>query len=482
MDTQFADRDVLNGGFPSTELMSMYQQVMKDIMAGHPVPGYTGGGALGPLMLQDISGTLSVAGYKTKHIKFWPRVQKAPDKLHNTVHEFTRQRDYGDDLPFYTAEGGIGPRVDVSIERLFAKCRFMSHIRRVSHAAGLINPIIGPAKDAVEKANWDASRWQLRQLERGLFFGDSTTNPESIDGLKHACEIEGNVYDMQGAAIDTDALYNITVTLIQNKFGDPDAIWMDYTAKQDLAKVFHNYVKYDIQPGVTAANINGGVNAIGLIGPEKLVKFEPNVFLAPDGAPSDTALGADQPATPTIKVQPAATGDAASKFNSDDEGNYYYKVVAFGSTGDNGGVTGCSAPVTSSVVAVTEGDKVALTITKPGSDSVVFYRVYRTKPGGSVYYKVFDVRQSYSEGAVADTVITDYNEYRPDTTTMFVVEHDPEIFIWQQLMGFTRIPFAMTEQTGLKQPFAYVLYGMLEVMVPSKIYMIKNVGREVVTL
>jgi hypothetical protein len=478
---QFNDPNVALGAASQAEMFSLFQQVMKDITAGHPTPSYAGGGNLGPLMYQDISGTLSIAGYKTDHIKMWPKVPRAKDNLRNTVHEYTRQSDYGADIPFYAAEGGIGPKIDVEIERLFAKCRFMSHIRRVSHPAGLINPIIGPAKDAVEKANWDASRWQLRQLERGIFFGDSAVNPDSIDGLKKAAADYGNVYDMKGQPIDTNVLYGITVDQIEKRFANPDTIWMNFTAKQDLAQAFYGHVKYDVQPG-QQAQLNGGANALGLVGPEKLLKFEPNVFLAPEGALPDGAAGADEPSVPVIKTQPTAGapgGSETSVFVDGDGGAYKYRITAFGSTGSNGGITGYSTQVESDPVTVAAGEKVTFVITKPGSNSVVFYRIERTKPGGTTFYKIKDVRQNFSGSAVADTTVTDLNEDRPDCTSMFILNHDPEIFIWQQLLGFTRIPLAMTEQTGLKQPFAFVLYGMLEVMLPSKIFVVKNVGREV---
>lgn len=476
------DQGAVLGQLGNSEMLAMYQQILKDISAGHPVPTYGGGGSLGPLMYQDISPTLSLAGYKTKHIKFWPKVPKAKDVLKNTVHEYTRQTDYGQDLPFYSSEGGIGPRIDVEVERLFAKCRFMSHIRRVSHPAGLINPIIGPAKDAIEKANWDASRWQLRQIERGVFFGDSSVNPDSIDGLySQICGYNNgsNVVDMKGQPLNTNKVYEAIVTLIQDKFGAPETFWLDYRAKQDLSQTIHAHVKYDIQNGQSADNMKGGANATAIVGPDGDVNLEPNVFLAADGAPMSGAQGADYPATPTIDTEPTAgSGGTRSVFIEGDAGTYRYKVVAFGSTGDNGGVTGCSAAVTSDPVSVAKGDAVTFIIAAPESNSVVFYRIYRTKPGGAKYFKIAEVRQAFDGPSPDDTTVVDYNEDRPDTGKGFLVEHDEEIFIWRQLAGFTRIPLAMTEQTGLKQPFVYLLYGMLEVMLPSKLWVFKNIGYE----
>jgi hypothetical protein len=472
------DAGVLGQGQMESEFRE-FLKMQKDLAAGLPVPAYDGGGSGFPLMFHSVQGTLASTVFTEKHIRFWPTVPKARENLINTVHEYSRQTSRGDEMDFFASEGGIGPLVDSAFERLYAKCKFMSHTRRVSHVMSLINPLIG-GKNALEVANVDASRWTLRNLERMNFFGNEATNPAAFTGLLWSIvnRQPGNVTDAKGSFADTAAIYSAVVSLIQDHWGSPTKIWMDYNAKADFGLEYLPYVKYDMNPAQTmGAKVHGGLEALGLNGPDGVLGFEPDAFLKPVPLPASLAAiaptGQTPPAAPTYAVQPdGSVTDAASVFETGDAGTYYYYVRAVGSNG-----CGLSQIVKSNAVVVAAGKKVTFTITAPGSDNVVYYEIYRCKPGGSSYWKILEVRQTYSQGVVANTVVTDLNEWRPDTTCMFIVQPDIDIYVWQQLLPFTRIPFPMTEQSGLRIPQVYAMYGMLEVQVPEKLWVIKNVGR-----
>ena len=477
MDNGF-DASVVGQGQMEKEFRD-FLRLQKDLAAGLPVPSYDGGGTGFPLMFHSVQGTLASTIFTEQHMRFWPTIPHAGEPLINTVHEYSRETSVGDEMDFFAAEGGIGPLVDATFERLYTKCKFMSHTRRVSHVMSLINPLIG-GKNALEIANVKAALWTRRNLEKMSFFGNEATNPSAFTGLLWSIvnRASSNVYDAKGKFPKTGDLYQSVTHLIQDRYAFPRKMWMDYNAKADFGLEYLPYVKYDMNPAQTmGAKVHGGLEALGLNGPAGVLGFEPDVFLAPVKLPTSLSaiapIGQTPPAVPVIGTQPTASvTDPTSVFEAADVGAYSYYVRAVGTSG-----IGLSAFVHTSAVSVVAGKIVSFVITAPSIDNVVYYEVYRCKPDGTDFWKILEVRQAYTGSAVADTTVTDKNEWRPDTTCIFILQPDIEIYVWQQLLPFTRIPFPMTEQSGLRIPQVYCMYGMLEVQVPEKLAVYKNVGR-----
>ena len=456
------------GSVDMNEFARIQAELRKSMDVQYPVPGYTGGGVGAPLMPQSIENSLAWATLQNKHIKLWDRVPKPGDRLTSTVHEFTRQDDIGPDLEGWAPEGVVGPSVDSDLTRLFQKVRYLSHIREVTDAASQVS-ILGPSPNMVAKVTADATLFMLKMVEWSLFFGDSAINPHSIDGLYASCSGVGNVYDNRGAAISPQLLYDISASLIDPPiYGFPDTVWMPVKVQTDLSKIGGDYLRYPgFRPGDTNGEVKVGLRASSLIGPMGDIGFEPSVFLAPTGGPASVAVGEDAPSPPTVAAVAGAVGAETSLFTADDAGIYKYKVVACGAKGR-------SAPWTSGNITVAAGQKVTVTVTAPGTDNVLYYIVYRKKVGGSDFYEITRLRQTYSGGAVANTVYVDVNRYLPDTSKVFIVQTTPDVMQWRQLLDFARIPLA---KTRLTQPYAFTLYGMFLSQIPKRLYCIENVGR-----
>jgi hypothetical protein len=468
----FANNPMLDLGYNQPS-MQEFVQLQKALEAGWPAPSYTGGGAGWPLLPQSIQMTLAWATAQMEHVRLWKAFPKELGRIGSTIHEYSRQAGLGSNLDFAMAEGDVGPIVDSEFERLFAKVRFMSHIRSVSNPMTLLKPLVG-ANDAIEKANYDAAIWQAVTLENALFFGDDNIHPYSVNGLRRACEDVNHVADMRGLPLDTDKVYDYIVSLVEPpNYGLPTHLWTSVGVKADFGKIGGTHVRFNVPPGLAAkGDFKLGIEATGIIGPMGDVPFEPDVFLSPKQAANTVAIGQNIPNTPAWEAQgaPADAGsDVASQFTADDAGNYIYKVVACGPKGK-------SAPLTSSPTAVASGHKISMTIAAPAGTTVHYYTIYRTKKGGaaSANFEIARVKQATSNGSAIATTFVDKNENLPDTSWAFLVEMKPEVMVWKQLLDFARIPLAMTE---LRQPFAYVLYGMPIIEVPTKLYAFKNIGR-----
>ena len=443
-------------------------EAQKSMDAGAPVPSYSGGGVMAPLLVQSIEMTLTQITSQAEDAAFWSAFPKDSSRINNTVHEYRRQTDLGYDIDGFSVEGAVGPSVDASFESLYAKCKFFTHKRVVTHVAGQFGPVIG-ANSAIEKANIDASNWQTRQLDAALLWGDEDLNPQMFNGIVKTCETQGNVLDNRGQALDTAGVRNIISTLrVPPNYGNPNKMWISVETQNDLDALVLPHVRYNVPQGDVRmmAKVATGIQAPVLNG---YVPFAHDIFLSPDFKKlvTGTAFGEVQPATPTASVAFAAgapTVPGTSEWAAGDAGNYIYKIRAVGAKGK-------SAVLTSGTIAVVAGQTVKVTLAAPGVDNVLYYEIFRTEKGGSDFYLIDRVKQVAGPGA---TPYEDLNEYLPNTTWAFVVQEDPRVFVWKQLLDFFRIQLAMVD---LNIPFAYGLYGMPLWLAPERLYAIKNIAR-----
>jgi hypothetical protein len=461
--------DKMGGDSPFKSFQEL-MEAQKSLDAGTPVPSYSGGGVGGPLLPQSIEMTLTQITSKAEHSVFWQKFPKDATKIKNAVHEYRRQTSLGIDLDGFAAEGSVGPSIDSVFQALYARCKFFVHKRVVTHPMSQFDSIIG-ANSAIEKANIDAADWQARQLNMGLLWGDESANPYQFNGIAKTCVTQGNVLDMQGSPLDTKQVRDVIANLmVAPYYGMPNKVWIAPELQNDLDQVIFPHVRYMGADAVTMM----GKTATGINAPTKdgVVPFERDIFMSPSfkKVTAFTALGTTYPSTPTISVAWADLGaTGGSVFNSTDTGVYNYRIVAVGALGKSAATA--AAPVT----VAAAGDAAGCTIQAPGSDNVLYYSILRTEKGGSDYYEIMKVPQHRDGLGVPDaTPIVDLNAYRANTMWCFIVQEDPRVYVWKQLLDFFRIQLAMVD---LNIPFAYGLYGMPLWLAPERIYAIKNIGR-----
>ena len=187
---------------------------------------------------------------------------------------------------------------------------------------------------------------------------------------------------------------------------------------------------------------------------------------------------------PTAGTLAAASDSSNSKFLAGDAGWYGYKVVAVTSTGVSAPITSLTGPGTLKL-AVAADEKVTLTITDnalqdgPAGNSdtdIKYYRVYRSAKAavtGDVDFTTCKFMMQFPAIKDADTICVDHNKHIPGTSQVYVMQSDPSVMYWAQLLDFTRRPLAQVNTTI---PFLLMMFGSLHVKVPTKCWTVDNVG------
>ena len=467
MDPTMAD---LSFGYDAPDVQAI-MELQKALEAGHPVPTYAGGGSGSPLVPQSIESSLAWATFKQEHVALWKIIPKSTKKLLSTVHEYTRQESLGPELDLNMGEGDIGPSVDSEFTRHTGKVRYFSHERTVSDPMALLATIGNP--NAIQKVNQDGALWTTMMLEDQLVEGDDSIHPYQINGLRRVCTDVAHVKDVRGDSFNSDVFHDLISELVDPpNWGAPTTILLPTQIKTDAGKIGGAHVRFTANMGQMGGNgqVKLGTEATGIIGPIGDVPFVVSSFLARTRKVAPTvAAGEVIPATPAYTTQPTAAAAAASKFVAADAGSYKYDIVAVGPKGR-------TAPVESNAVTVAAGDKVTMVITAPAALGLVnYYRIYRTKAGAPTGTKwiVGKVTANVSGGAPANTTFVDRNDDLPDTMEAYILQIDPEVLEWKPLLDFARIP---QPRRGLRQPFAFVLYGMMQYRIPKRLYRVKNIA------
>jgi hypothetical protein len=327
-------------------------------------------------------------------------------------------------------------------------------------------PAHGPV---VAQETVNGTAWLLKQVEKSLFFGDSSlvsVQWDGLDALITAGAPAANIIDLRGQPLSEDNLNDagLTVKTAPN-YGRPTDLYLADGAYSDLAKSFYPAERYNIPPGGWTDGMAGlqirGFHS--MVGP---IMFNPDVFIE-FGAVATAAIGdaAKRPATPTEDVAPAAAG-TGSQFTAADAGDYNYKVVAINRYGKSAALD-MTGPVT-----VAAGESVTMSI-GDGSPVATAYEVYRTAAGGALA----TAKLAFTTAWTADpTVITDSNAYLPGMSTAFLIQQNVEFFSFKQLAPFVKIPLA-TVDTSIR--WMQLLYGAPTVYAPGKSVLFRNVGRSV---
>jgi len=437
----------------------------KALAAGQDVanPGASAGEGF-PLRVESLERTMKVVTYRMDDVRLWKSIQKLP--AFNTVEEYNRLESYGsNDVSGFISEGDLPEEDDSTYSRQYTVIKYLATTRKVTHVMSLVRPAHGPVL-AQETVNGTAHL--LKQLEKALFFGDSSLVPVQWDGLQKLITDgapAANIIDMRGAPLSEDALNDggLTVKTTPN-YGRATDLYCADGAYSDLAKSFYPAERLPIQPGgwtdgMVGLSIRGFHSMVGPI------MFNPDVFIEFGAVASASAVGdaAKRPATPTLGVAATTPVDATAQFGAADAGDYRYKIIAVNRYGK-------SAPLAVGPVTVAAGDKVTFGITE-GSPAPTCYEVYRTAVDGAAGTEKLAFTTARTG---ATTTINDQNAYLPGCSSAFLIQQNVEFFSFKQLSPFSKIPLA-TIDTSIR--WMQVLYGAPTVYAPGKAVIYRNVGR-----
>lgn len=448
----------------------------KALTAGSDIdnPGASPGEGF-PLRVEDLDQTLYNTSYQVKDVKFWRSLYKDP--AYNTVVEYNRLDEYGSGESIYLEEGDLPDEDDSTYSRQYTKIKFMGTTRRVTHVASVMRAAHGPA---VARETVNGTKFLLRQLERSLFTGDEEMIPVQFDGLETlmvkaydptAAEDgqylgyeNANVIDLRGKPLSEDVITDLAELLVSEpNYGAPSDLWGPTGPIKDISKTLYPRERVNLpmpQAGMA------GVSVKGMNTPFGDIMFNPDIFIPTSRGASVNGVGkqSKRPGVPAVgtPTSPAYTGSNTSYWEADDEGSYYYQVVA-------GSRFGRSAPATTAQISVSAGDQVQFTVTDAGPNTT-FYEVYRSEKDGaaSTAKSIFRVKKSGGS-----QTIVDLNRFLPGTAKSYMLTQSNEVFKWRQLAPFTKIDLA-TIDTSIR--WMQVLYGALQLQKPKQCGMFINVG------
>jgi len=449
------------------DLAQLNDALRKSANMGYQTPAGTAGGdngSLSPLVPQSIENTLASATYTMKELALWPAIPKV--NVTNTVHEYAVINDHGLDLEAFIAEGSGGTTNRSEYERKSVRIKYMAERREVTDVGSLVG-LIGNQTNAIAAETERGTLRLLQKLERSLWHSDESVNPLAFDGIIKQIESHNNganTFDLGGKSPTPRLLQEVLAELQSApRFGRPDCIYVEPRIHAELIKFAVQFGRHD-QFGVSRAadGISYGVQELTIMSPYGPVPVKSAPFLFNAYKPPVAASGTTNAPANAVISSATASSDSASRFYAADAGDYIYRVVAVNNSG-------FSAPVSSSAVSVSLGEKVTLSIANQAD--AVFFKVYRTEAGGAEESAtLIGEIKAASSGA---TSFVDLNAVRPGTSKIVFVQHDPDVLEFARLLDFFRRPLA---EVATSKPFLLMLFGSPIVKVPNKMWVLQNAG------
>lgn len=441
------------------------EELNKALGTGEQGEAYGDFNDMSALRPQSLEGTLKVVTADLEQVKFWKRIGKK--QAFNTVEEFNVLDSYGgNSSPFFT-EGGLPNEEDSNYLRQAQYVKFLGTTRVITHPATLVRNTVG---DIVARETTNGTTWLIQQLERALYFGDSSLDPLAFDGVMTQVKnfVKGKPYesqhiiDLKGQPLTEDILEDI-VTIIADNFGRGKLeLHLTNQVNKDLSKVLMGADGRQRIMGTGTESILGAPVS-GYRGNNGVVEFVNNIFLKPQATvPAASAKGA--PAVPTkdatTPIAAAGTGSALKA------GTYFYFVTAKNSAGE-------SAPVAMGSVAATDGQTVTLKINRVVSDPVAkSYKVYRGLTSDAT--KALFMAEFKDAGSGTTQDLKDDGSEIPGTHSAILMDNDSEnVLTFKQLAPLMKLPLA---RISAAERFMILLYGMIQVYNPRRMVVLKNIG------
>lgn len=433
------------------------------------------GGSYAPLVPQSIQPIIDNATFTEDTLVFWKMLAK--QSVTTPVLEWVRRRSYGGTAtsPFI-AEGGVPAITQSEFDRNVVRMKYMAVFRQVTDVLANTQLLgnIGQAR-ALEAA--DGAVELLFRQEKFLFHADSAVNPLEYDGLISSIEkgAPQNVFDAQGATISGQELQEIIGQLVSApNYASPTHVLMSprhYAWYQNSLLPFKR--------GDLAVNgpLTFNTQGISVGWSRGSVPLTEVVHMAWDEHPIIRTQGDGPPAQ--LPIAASAVEDVAgSKFRAQDVNGvkFFYTLEAVGDQGVTRFPTSGAVTIEAGGAAELELADESYPIATTGS--IRYYNIFRATVPSSESAPT-DPRKYYFVGRAArnpngDTVIRDLNAQRPNSAPMIIIQNRPDVLEWREFLSTTMRPITLS-RTTLEQ-FLLMMFGALKVSVPTKMFLIKNVG------
>lgn len=472
--------------------MTQLQELAKALSAPESVADMyaTPGGSLTMQSLEMMLATLTL---QATDFTLWQDLNKI--KAYSTVEEYNQQIGLG------ISDGGF---VDQFENPTFQDADFLKQIAIVKYMSegwkvGDVQEATRTTIDVRTRQQQAAMNRLLRNLDRGLYNGNSAWIPESIDGL--AVTIAGSsseqIFDMRGGSV-TMATFNLIGQLITEGNGNAEnsRIYASPAGIQNISTVLNDGGTTDnfrkiVRSGDGNVSIGGKITEVmtnfGAMKPrmDKILGLEFEAQTVPkyynnttklwvEGATADKA-----PSVPSIALGVNAV-TAGSKFSvgtTRPSGvDYSFRVSARNKYGRS---IACAALAVGSNVAA--GGSIAITITPNPVDSGAkvpsCFVIYGEKVAGSGDYKYLDTIAADATNPLTAVVYTDKNLYIPGTARMYVIDQttqgESRVLSYSQLLPIHNTDLA---KVGRYSQGLINLYGTMKYYKPNVLVEIRNIG------
>ena len=421
------------------------------------VAGQTNGAAL---QVESLENSLKVLTYADQHVKFWKKIAKTP--AYSTVEEYNQLISYGTNSGGFVPEGILPETDDSEYKRQASFVKFLGTTREVTHPMTLVRSAHG---DVIARENQNGILWLMKQLEHGLFWGNSKLAPMGkegvqFDGLSAMIDPE-NVYDLAGKELK-DVDINYGAQMIIENYGTPSDIYMPFETLADFSN------EYFPKERVIMPTQNSGYQA-GLVvnkfqthgGP---VDFQPDLFLQKTKPLSGSGTGGTKAPTAPGSVAIAVSTDTTdAEFGKSGAGTYSYSVTACNRFGESV-PTAVTAGIALTSADMSKGVKITITNAAAMVVAPDYFRIYRTEKDGTQKYCIMEVPAA-SINASGETVVVDKNITMPNTYTAFMGEFTPEVIAFKQLAPIMKMDLALL---GPAYRWMILIYGVPQLYAPKK--------------
>lgn len=460
-------------GFASANNETM-EMLTKALSAGTGVDAgsFSGGRALTP---ESLDFTLVNILHNQDEARLFQRLKKQPIK--SVIHQWNVRDEVGNDDGAWVPEGGDSSEKDQNVSRKYMAAKYLQTLRKVTLQAAMSDMV----ENAMALEKEAGTLWLIRNVEKGLIYGNSDFVAEQPDGLIKQVPAS-NVIDMRGAHAFSSGFENSMVAacrLIRDSFGKASLFLGSTKTIQDVQSLLKDKLRWPMGGIPQNANPMGTPVGAATGGGTQGNAFPTNyptpfgspellddIFIKEGSTPAASALTASRAGQPTLSAY-AHTGDALSKFGSSDAGDYVYKVVAVNKYGDSL----ASAELIAAGVAA--GEKVSFTCAE-GSPVATAFKVYRSKVGGITGAEVrymFTVARN-----AASQTITDFNNDLPGCSDAFILTMDPifDAIEWYQFLPMMK--FDLYPTNAAVYPFLMLLFGGMALKKPVQHVRIKNIS------
>lgn len=409
------------------------------------------------LQVESLENSLKVLTYGDQHVKFWKKIAKTP--AYSTVEEYNQLLSYGSGSGGFVPEGILPETDDSQYRRQASFVKFLGTTREVTHPMTLVRSAHG---DVIARENQNGILWLMKQLENGLFWGDSSLAPAGkegvqFDGLNAMIDPE-NTLDIAGKDLTAVDINSGAQMLIEN-FATPTDLYLPFETMADFSEEYFpkERVIMPTQSGYQAGLV---VNKFQTHG--GAVDFNPDLFIQKTKPLSPNGIGGIKAPTAPQSIEVVAGSEKDAEFGKSGAGTYKYAVTACNRFGE-------SVPVEATELALTSGDLskgVAITITNASSMTVApdYFNIYRSEADGTQMYKIMSV-PAQAVNASGTTSAVDKNKVMPNTCTAFMGEFTPEVIAFKQLAPIMKMNLATL---GPCIRWMILLYGVPVLYAPKK--------------